>query len=159
MFILPLYVVLYVVKKKYSILHFLLILLANMVMCIPALIAGKPLKELLLVYFNQTSEYTSPVLNFSNFYNYLPLNNNKVGMILAVFICAMMLFYIIYKKVKFDNIKIITLGLWFILIMTFILSAMHERYAFAGKILLVLYFILTKEKFAIINLYFYLYNC
>ena len=146
MFILPLYIVLYVVKKKYSILHFFLIPITDIVMCIPALIAGKPLKELLLVYFNQTNEYTSPVLNFSNLYNYLPLNNNKFGMILAVFICAMMLFYIIYKKVKFDNIKIITLGLWFILIMTFVLPAMHERYAFAGEILLVLYFILTKEN-------------
>ncbi len=146
MFILPLYVVLYVVKKKYSLLHFLLIPLTDIVMCIPALIAGKPLKELLFVYLNQTSEYTSPVLNFSNLYNYLPLNNNKFGMILGVFVCAMMLFYIIYKKVKFDNMKIITLGLWFVLIMTFVLPAMHERYAFVGEILLIIYFLLSKEN-------------
>lgn len=146
MFILPLYVVLYVIKKEYSILHFFLIPITDIVMCIPALIAGKPLKELLLVYFNQTSEYTSPVLNFSNLYNYLPLNNNKFGMILAVFICAMMLFYIIYKKVKFDNTKIITLGLWFVLMMTFVLPVMHERYVFVGEILLVIYFLLTKEN-------------
>lgn len=146
MFILPLYVVLYVIKKEYSILHFFLIPITDIVMCIPALIAGKPLKELLLVYFNQTSEYTSPVLNFSNLYNYLPLNNNKFGMILAVFICAMMLFYIIYKKVKFDNTKILTLGLWFVLMMTFVLPVMHERYAFVGEILLVIYFLLTKEN-------------
>lgn len=57
-----------------------------------------------------------------------------------------MLFYIIYKKVKFDNMKIITLGLWFVLMMTFVLPVMHERYAFVGKILLFLYFLLTKEN-------------
>ena len=153
-FILPLYVVLYVVRKKYSILHFLLIPLTNMVMCIPAFIAGKPLKELIFVYFNQTSEYTSPVLNFSNLYNYLPLNNNKFGIILAAFICAMMLFYIIYKKVKFDNMKIITLGLWFALIMTFVLPSMHERYNFVGDILLVIYFMLYKENLLLLTFNF-----
>lgn len=146
MFILPLYVVLYIVKKKHSILHFLIIPLTNMVMCIPALIAGKSLKDLLFVYLNQTSEYSSPVLNFSNIYNYLPIDNNSFGMIIAVFICALMLIYIIYKKVKFDNMKIITLGLWFVLIMTFVLPSMHERYAFVAEILLVIYFILNKEN-------------
>ena len=42
--------------------------------------------------------------------------------------------------------KIITLGLWFVLIMTFVLPSMHERYAFVAEILLVIYFILNKEN-------------
>lgn len=68
MFIMPLYIVLYVMNNKYSILHFFLIPITDIVMCVPAIIAGKPLIELLFVYFNQTSEYTSTVLNFSSLF-------------------------------------------------------------------------------------------
>lgn len=150
MFILPLYIILYVRKKRFSLLHFLLIPIMDLILCIPALIAGKPLKDLLLVYVNQTGEYPLPVINFFNIYNYLPINNNKFGMIMAIVICALMLFFVVYKKVKFDNRKIITLGVWFILVMTFILPCMHERYLFSGEVLLIIYFILYRQNLPLV---------
>lgn len=58
-FILPLYLVLYVTKKKFSILHFLILPVTNIVLCLPTLIMGNSLANVLSVYFNQTSTYAS----------------------------------------------------------------------------------------------------
>lgn len=69
-FILPLFVVLYICKKQYSILHFLIIPITDIILCIPAIIVGKPLKECLMIYIKQTGTYKdSLVLNYPNVYN------------------------------------------------------------------------------------------
>ena len=51
-FVLPVYIILYFRKKNFSILYFLIIPLVNFILCLPAIIAGKPISECLLVYFN-----------------------------------------------------------------------------------------------------------
>lgn len=149
-FILPLYIVLYICQKKYSILHFFIIPFTNLVLCLPAIIAGKPIKDLLLVYFSQTQTYQKHlVMNFPNIYNIFPANSDifyQFGEILAIALCAFMLFYILYKKVKFNNEKIIVLGLWTIIILTFFLPGMHERYLFSGEILSVVYYLIFKKN-------------
>ena len=46
-FILPLYVIYYFTTKKYSIWYFFIIPLVDIIMCLPAIIMGKPFKEVL----------------------------------------------------------------------------------------------------------------
>lgn len=149
-FILPLYVIIYVVKKNFSILHFLLIPYVNIIMCLPAVIFGNSFVKCMTVYFNQVSTYKdSLVLNFPNIYNLIGGNVEifySVGVIFALFICILSLIYIIYKKIKFNNEKIMNLGLWFIVIMTFILPGMHERYMFCGEIIAVIYYIVYRKN-------------
>ena len=149
-FILPLYVIIYVVKKNFSILHFLLIPYVNIIMCLPAVIFGNSFVKCMTVYFNQVSTYKdSLVLNFPNIYNLIGGNVEifySVGVIFALFICILSLIYIIYKKIKFNNEKILNLGLWFIVIMTFILPGMHERYMFCGEIIAVIYYIVYRKN-------------
>lgn len=148
-FILPLYLVLYFTKKKFSLLHFLILPITNIVLCLPALIIGNSLSNILSVYFNQTNTYSSElVLNFPNIWNIFPAKPDMfyiVGELLLVIICATMLLYIIMNKVKWNKEKIILLGLWFLIIVTYILPGMHERYLFVGEILSVIYFIAYKK--------------
>ena len=68
-FVLPVYIILYFRKNNFSILYFLIIPLVNFILCLPAIIAGKPIFECLLVYFNQTSTYKSLNLNFPILYS------------------------------------------------------------------------------------------
>lgn len=149
-FILPLYLVLYVVKKKFSIFNFLLIPLVDIIMCLPAMITGRPILECILVYFRQTKTYSAElVMNFPNIYQIFRGDPNvfyAVGELITIAICAIMLFYIIYKKVKFNKEKILLLGIWFITIVTFFLPGMHERYLYVGEVLSVLYFIIYKKN-------------
>lgn len=149
-FILPLFILLYIIKKKISILHFLIIPLMNFIMCLPAIIAGKPLMECINVYFNQTNTYKySLVLNFPNIYqifNGSPDIFYTVGEIVTILVCAFALLFVLYKNVKFNNEKILLLGVWFITIITFLLPGMHERYLFAGEVLSIVYFIIYKKN-------------
>ena len=150
-FILPLFIVVYVVKKRYSILHFLIIPIVNFILCLPAIIIGKPIGDLLAIYFGQVNQYKEYMsLNFLNLYSLVD-NNGKilyyVGIILTVIVCFLMLLYIIVKKVKLNDQKILNLGLWFIVIVTYLLPCMHERYLYMGGILAVIYYIVYKNNY------------
>ena len=152
-FILPLFIVIYVSQKKFSFIHFLIIPVVDLVLSIPAIMMGKPLIDVLTVYFNQTETYSDRLtLNFPNIYTILtgwPSIFYKVGTLVTVAACAMMLGFIIYKKIKWNNEKILNLGLWFVVIVTFLLPCMHERYLFVGEILAVICYILYKKNLSL----------
>ena len=150
-FILPLFIVVYFIKKKFSIWHFLIIPLVNFILCLPAIIIGKPIKDLLLVYFLQTAEYKEYInLNFINLYGLVGNNGNILhafGIFTTLLICLITLVYLMYKKINLTNKLMLNLGLWFVVIVTYFLPCMHERYLYFGCVLAVIYFITYKENF------------
>ena len=150
-FILPLFIIIYFTKKKFSIWHFFIIPLVNIILCLPAIIIGKPIKDLLLVYFLQTAEYKEYInLNFINLYGLVGNNGNILhafGIFTTLLICLITLIYLMYKKVNLTNKMMLNLGLWFVVIVTFFLPCMHERYLYLGCVLAVIYFITYKENF------------
>lgn len=153
-FILPLFIVTYIVKKRYSILHFLIIPLTNFVLCLPAVIIGKPIWELMAIYFGQVNEYKQYMsLNFLNLYSLVEYSGQilyYIGIILTVIVCFLMLIYVIVRKVKLNDQKILNLGLWFVVIVTYLLPCMHERYLYMGGILAVIYYIVYKKNFLLV---------
>ena len=81
-FILPLYIIIYFVKKNFSIFNFLWLPLVDLILCLPAIIAGKPVMDCLLVYFNQTQTYsTGMTYNFINLYQFVPEGASAVPML------------------------------------------------------------------------------
>lgn len=178
-FILPLYILMYISERKFSIYNFLIIPLIDIVMCMPAILFGKSITDCVLVYFNQTSEYSEYITmnlpnvysiffksNFENAPNLISnFNDNiaKIGVFITVFIFILIAIMVLYKKVKFDNIAILEFGIWSILIATFFLPFMHDRYMYMADILGVIYLIYNKRKFYIpiiielISLYSYMY--
>ena len=156
-FILPLYAILFFKEKKIHIYHFFILPLMNIVMCLPAIIMGRNIKDVLMIYFNQTTEYNCLTLNFPNLYNlygdvrYCYINSlySKLGILLTLLIFVSMLIYILLKKVSFTNKKILLLSIWSIVISTFFLPHMHERYMYTAEILSVIYFIIYLDKFSI----------
>lgn len=152
-FIIPVFIILYISKQKFSILHFLIIPVVNFILCLPAIIYGRPLKDILLVYFNQTKTYSRYLsLNFPNIYTIIQGSPDifyKVGFIFTIFICVLMLGYIIYKKVKWNPEKILNLSIWFIVITTFVLPGMHDRYLYVAEILALIYLIVYKKNLLI----------
>ncbi len=158
-FILPLYVLIYISKRKFPLYYFLIIPLVNIIMCLPAIAFGKPVSACIDIYINQTSEYSAYLsMNFPGIYNLLfPTNSynyvmapneyiSKVGVLATIFVFVIMAFMVIYKKIKFDNQKIVEFGLWSVMIATFLLPHMHDRYLFAGDILSVIYCIYNRDK-------------
>lgn len=159
MFILPLFILIYMSKRKFPLYYFLIIPAVNIIMCLPAIIAGKPIASCIDIYVSQTSQYSAYLsMNFpgiynlifpTNSYNYVMAPNeymSKMGVMCTIFVFAIMAFMVLYKKIKFDKQQIIEFGLWSVMIATFLLPHMHDRYLFAGDILSVLYCIYNKDK-------------
>ncbi len=158
-FILPLFILIYISKRKFPLYYFLIIPAVNIVMCLPAIIAGKPIASCIDIYVSQTSQYSAYLsMNFpgvynllfpTNSYNYVMAPNeymSKMGVMCTIFVFVIMAFMVLYKKIKFDKQQIIEFGLWSVMIATFLLPHMHDRYLFAGDILSVLYCIYNKDK-------------
>lgn len=156
-FILPVYIILYVSKKKFSIFNFFLIPLMDIVLSLPAVIMGMPFKKIFTVYFEQSLLYKDNLnLNFFNIYNLIGNSNQtifyRLGTLLTLTICFLVLIYCINKKIKWNNEKIITLSLWFMVMIPFILPGMHERYLYGAEVLVVIYYLIYKK-----NLYLLIY--
>lgn len=104
-------------------------------------------------YVYQTYEYkTKMVMNFLNIYNLLDCDPNifyPVSEAVALAICGIVLFCCVYKKTKFNNEQIITLGLWFLIVMTFVLPGMHDRYLYVGEVLALIYLLIYKKNYGV----------
>ena len=164
-FILPLYILIYISKfinkeNKFPIYYFLIIPLVNIIMCLPAIIFGKPLLTCLSTYINQTQEYNEFLsMNFPGVwsllyptelqYNTVPSPNeyiSKIAIIITFVIYLAIAIFVLCKKIKFGQQEIIEFGLLSILIATFFLPHMHDRYLYFADILSILYFIYNKDK-------------
>ena len=158
-FILPLYIYIYVSEKKFPLYYFGIIILVNMIMCIPSIIFGKSVISCIEVYFMQMASYSNELsLNIPNIYNLIfrvgELNRvvtyniytEAVMISITLFIFILMYYLILNRKIKFNNQKIIEFGLWSVMIAVFFLPHMHERYLYVGDILSVIYFVFNKDK-------------
>lgn len=155
LFLLPLYIVLWVKKKNMKILHFLLIPATYVVTILPAWIAGRSFKDLLLIYFNHYGEYTQILsMNRPNAY-FLTVNDMLqeyvggagVWFTLGLLICLM--YYLVKKDVAVNVEFMVHAGLLILMIVTFFLPYMHERYGYVADLLAVAYGIYNIKKFYI----------
>ena len=148
-FILPLYIIIYFVNKKFSIFNFLLIPLGNILMCLPVLIMGMPLINCFTTYLEQTTNYSVYLTrNLANIYTFLP-NIKAIGYILFIItglIFLGLLIYFIKRKKKIEGKEIISVALLSVLIATYFLPFMHERYMFMADILSVIWYFLYRRK-------------
>ena len=159
-FVLPVYVLYYLSKKKMHLKYFFVIPLVNIIMCIPAILFGKGILDCLKVYLNQTKEYNYSIsLNFPGIYsllfnarkedNLVMLPNqwiSKFMIVLVGIIFFSIALYVIIKNLKFNNYLIIETTVWSVLICTCFLPYMHDRYAYIADVFSIMYCILYGKK-------------
>ncbi|MEL7625535.1 MAG: hypothetical protein AAGU15_01585 [Anaerolineaceae bacterium] len=150
LFVLPVLFLLYFKEKKFSALNFLLIPLVNFFIYIPAWILGKPLSEITSAYSTQVGEYLALVMNYSNFYSLLPNEYNyfsQTGIIILFGI--LMVFYIILfsDKVTVTNRDYIVVTMLTVMLCTYFLPAMHERYMFTVDLIAVIFLFIYPDRF------------
>lgn len=159
-FILPLYVLMYISERKIKLRYFLYIPLVIFILSIPKVIFSHDLLAGFRIYFDQMGSYKEYItLNFPNIYSIFLKGNGSnlintpfdelatIG-IIVTFIILVILAYLVYiKKTKFDKNAIIEFGLFSILITTFFLPEMHERYLFMGDVIALLYLVINAKKY------------
>ncbi|MGL5414919.1 MAG: hypothetical protein ACRDAU_04570 [Clostridium sp.] len=152
-FLLPVLIILYFSNRKFSILNFLWIPIINIILYLPAWIIGRPFKEIITVYFEQSALYKALALNIPNIYSMFYTGDNsmirKAGIIFTVVLFATLFYVVIESKKEIDGKGIIMLSLLSVLIATYFLPGMHERYTYLADILSVVYFMIRRDRFYI----------
>lgn len=112
----------------------------------PALVLGKPLKDILGVYLGQMGEYTELTLNAPSIYQFLWQNGvieydlkflAQVGIAVAVLLVVFMMALGIWKGKRMDTQLTMAVAMVFVVGIPFLLPYMHERYFYLADVLAV----------------------
>ncbi len=154
-FILPVFLFYYVLSKKISILHFLIIPAVDLALCFPAVLLGRNIADIFTIYAGQTDYGKQIQMNCPNLYalmcngsdaqNYYLFKTFSV--IFTVAVLGFMLGMFIYKKVDLtDKKNFIMTAIWTAFTCIMFLSSMHERYSYLLDILLIVYAVSYKKN-------------
>jgi len=163
-FLIPVYIWLYFKLAKLSLLNFLIVPIVYFLIYIPAVLLGKPVSGLFATYTTQVTEYKSLVKNFANLYSFLPDDYDLFfagGVILGLTVVGIFTLLIIMDEyVRAHPKTIIEVAMLSVMLSTYFLPAMHERYMFAADLLAVIYLFLNPKRFYIpLIIWFINANC
>ncbi len=154
-FILPFFVIMYLKKKTIRLRDILYIPVIFFVFQLPAWLFGRPLKDLMLIYFDQSNFYPWGTLEYPNIYALLDetIDSNHhmdevsgAGMFLAMILLGFIAYYIYTKKIELTNDLTITLALFTVAVTLYTLPHMHDRYGFLIDLIAIIYCMLRPKK-------------
>lgn len=140
-FLLPFLLFHYVMIRRYTILHFLLIPGALYLLCLPAICLGRSWLDPITIYISQTKSYPSMWLNFPSFWSLVgnDYGLNKIAILSTFAILIFGCFMLLKKRIPLVRpgwfIKTTAWVMWTCLLF---LPAMHERYGYLLDLVLVL---------------------
>lgn len=154
-FILPLFFLVYFIRKDFSIIYFLISLFSFYICCLPGIVMGRGLLAPIKIYLSQTAN--QPGLNFA-YPNFVALFAKAAGknwewyhmlhlsMIFLTFtILCIGLVYIISKRPHIDSYDILVFSIWTVWTFVMFMPDMHDRYGYLAEILLVILSIIRQR--------------
>lgn len=143
-FILPLWAAFWLTGRiKFR--HLFLFPAAYALTCVPALLLGKPLADILSVYVGQTKEGAGSLnYNSASIYSFLPygvqVNESvyaRAGIIAAFLLVLILLVVLLCCRKRISDTALLTAGLILAAGVPFLLPYMHDRYFFLADVLAV----------------------
>ncbi len=154
-FILPFLLIMWLKKKTVQLGDFFIIPLLYVVSLLPAWMAGRDLKELLLIYFDQTGTYPWGTLEYPNIYALLgeampdmhhAAEVSGAGTFMTIILLGCIAYYLYTEDVNLTEELLITLALFTVALIVYSLPHMHDRYGFLIDLLAVPYGILRVKR-------------
>lgn len=140
-------------KGRMKFKHFFIIPAIYLISILPAFFMGRPLIELLTIYFSQSGQYKNITLNAPNIYNWMSQANHEHIAFAGILLCGVVVLCILYfsfkKQFLIDDEIIIAFALLFSLIVPFLLPHMHERYFYVADVFSILYAFNKKNRFTL----------
>ena len=142
-FFLPFLFFLYVYKKKFSFIQFLWIPLMMILLSLPAILQGQPLKSVFTIYYNQTTYYNCMSYNYPSFWAMF-IENFREGyyfdlhwfaILLALLALLVLIIVFLRERREYDAAGLLLLAFLFAYTCVFFLPSMHERYGYLYVIL------------------------
>lgn len=140
-FLLPLFFVLWA-KGKLPLKYFFLLPAVYLVLCLPALLAGRPLSELLTIYLGQANTFPRLTSSAPNLYQWLPDRAEvfgRPGLIFAVTLIGFLSYACLKSDARWGKHLTVRLALASTLLVPFTLPYMHERYFYAADCIAIVY--------------------
>ena len=142
-FILPFLLFVYLYKKRFSILYFLIIPAVMVVLSLPGLIMGRGFTEVFTIYLKQTSEYKSMAMNYPSFWLLFKTEGldsfyqlfSTVAVLITFTVLMIMMIVWLKKKVDFTLQNVLIMAFLISYTCVLFLPSMHERYGFIYEIL------------------------
>ncbi len=156
-FALPFLIILYAVKKKFSILNFAIMPAVLILTSVPGIIMGRIILDPFRIYREQVGEFDCVSLNYNSFWNCVVSSwpgvskeyreFKAVAVIFTIVLLGMILLYVIKHDIRFDLYG--TIGLLHITVYTCVLflPSMHERYSFIYEITAIMLLFFGKKYF------------
>lgn len=154
-FLAPFFVVVYCVKRKFSILNFLYIVV-SMVMCsLPNLLVGRSIKEIYSIYNTQARQYYLLQMNYPSFWAILTKSGEAsdyfayktMAILLTVAILGFWAVVIWKSKIELNDKNTISIAFLLVYTCVLFLPTMHERYGFCYEILAIVILFYVKKTF------------
>ena len=155
-FIFPFLIYYYISTRKISILHFFIIPAVDFIMCLPAVILGRPVWDIVSIYLTQTNYYKAVQMNCPNLYAIIWSNPKipyysafkYISVLLTIILLGTALTFIIYKKVDMSNTQNFLLAaIWSVFTCVMFLPSMHERYAYLLDIIALIYAVIILKRY------------
>ena len=145
-FLIPLWCVLWY-SKRVKFKQLWLFPLAYFGTILPALLLGKPLKDILMIYVNQTGAYNDRLtLNAPSIYALIPSGAEvddkllaALGVWAAFLLVLGLLGWLFFRREKLDDHALVTAGLFLAIGIPLLLPHMHDRYFFLADLLAVIW--------------------
>ncbi len=162
-FIFPLYILMYFTDRDIKFRYILTVPITVFLLSLPKVIFTGDFLFGFKFYVNQFGTYDNYLtLNLPNIYSIYFKNEGysnlietplkelgTIGLLFTIALFVIIALVVMKKKIKFEKETIIDFALWSILICTFFLPQMHERYLFMGDVIGIIYLLKNRKRFYI----------
>lgn len=157
-FLLPFYIIMWLKRRTIKLRHFLWVPVVYVISAIPAWIAGRSMKDLLLIYFDQSSYYPWGTLEYPNIYALLgeampDLRHAEevsgAGTFMTIMLLGCLAYYLYEKRIKLSDELLVTLALFTVALIVYSLPHMHDRYGFLIDLFAIIYGVYRVKKLPI----------
>ena len=156
LFIIPFFIIMWLKNKNMKLYYVLIVPIVYIIMQVPATIAGRPLKDLLLIYFDQAGYYPWGTLEYPNAYVFVDelMPNARyadwicpAGTILTIALLGILAYVLYSVKFEVTGERAILIAMFTVMLCVYFLPHMHERYGFLVDLLGIIYVIIKPKRF------------
>lgn len=165
LFIVPFLLIMWLKGKTIRLRDFLWLPIVYVLGAVPAYLAGRDLKELLLIYFDQSGTYPWGTLEYPNIYALLgeampDLHHadevSGAGIFMTIILLGCLAYYLYTRKIRMEAEMLVTLALFTAALTVYFLPHMHDRYGFLVDLLAIAYGLINVKKLPVMCGYFVL---
>jgi len=139
-FVMPVFLI-FLFARKMKWWHLVFFPITYLVTCLPAILAGRPVKSTILLYFNQAGTVGGGLnYNSSSMYAFLRGAENtdrlaRVGIAAAFAFLLLLYLFCFLRRRRLDNKALLICSLLVCVAVPFLLPHMHDRYFFIADVL------------------------